>query len=258
MSGATCDRIGLPNTNPGKEAPLMKKKISYQVRNWKQYNRSLINRGNLTLWFCEDVVEAWYAPQISKRRRGRRFTYSDACIEMALTLRTLFHLPLRGTQGFLEGLIKMLDLKLTVPNYTRLSRRASLLNIEIKRMQKEGKEPTDLVIDSTGLKIYGEGEWKVRTHGKNKRRTWRKYHVSVDIDTHEVSAVELTAANVHDSTTFKNLLKNEVNLGKTYADGAYWSKSCFDAVAEKNGVHLTPVRTGTCIVRRDPSDGEKL
>ena len=235
----------------------MKKNISYRIRNWKQYNQSLINRGNLTLWFSSDAIKGWYAPIFAKGR-GRHFTYSDACIEMALTLRTLFRFPLRSTQGFLEGLVSMLGLKLRVPHYSRLSRRACALTIQLSRMKKEGKTPTDLVIDSTGLNIYGEGEWKMRTHGKDKRRTWRKYHVSVDPKSHEVIVIELTLANVHDCIPFEKLLKTPENLGKIYADGAYTHKRCFDAIAQARGDPFIPVRSGTTIVRKNPSDGQKL
>jgi len=235
----------------------MNKKVTYKVRNWKQYNRSLINRGNLTLWFSEDAIRSWYAPKIAKGR-GRDFIYSDACIEMALTLRTLFHFSLRATQGFLEGLIGMLGLGLKTPHYSRLSRRAQDLQIQILRMKKNGQTPTDLVIDSTGLKIYGEGEWKIRIHGKQKRRTWRKYHVSVDPDTHEVVAMELTHANVHDSAVINAVLETDDVIGEVYADGAYTHKNCFDTIAAKNGNPFIHVRTGTTIVRKNPSDGEKL
>jgi IS5 family transposase len=150
----------------------------------------------------------------------------------------------------------MLGLNLKVPHYSRLSRRAGSLKIDLPRSKKTG--PLDLVIDSTGLKIFGEGEWKMRTHGKQKRRTWRKYHVSVDPDTHEVVIVELTEANVHDCNIMKDLVKGQNNVGKVYADGAYTHPQCFDAVASVKGVPVIPVRTGTTIARGDPSEGLKL
>jgi hypothetical protein len=127
----------------------------------------LINRDNLTLWFSEDALKSWYQTPLSCKKRGRPFTYSSSYIELALTLRTLFRFPLRATQGFLERLVSLLGLKLQVSHYSRLSRRASALNIQLMKL-KESKKPTDLVIDSTGLKIFGEGEWKMRTHGKQK------------------------------------------------------------------------------------------
>lgn len=236
----------------------MEKKIAYRVRNWKAYNRSLINRGNLTIWFSEDAIKNWYHKPEKNKKRGRSFIYSDSYIELALTIRTLFHLPLRATQGFLEGLIFLLGLNLQVSHYSRLSRRAGNLDIQLNALKNTGKKPTDLVIDSTGLKIFGEGEWKMRTHGKQKRRTWRKYHVSVNPATHEVTAMELTEANVHDCTVLPKLLSKQKNVGKAYADGAYSFKEGFDAIAESGGTPSIPVRSGTTIVRKNPSAGQKL
>lgn len=236
----------------------MSKKITYRVRNWKDYDRSLINRGNLTLWFSEDVVKSWYQKPLKRKKRGRSFTYSDTYIELALTLRTLFHFSLRATQGFLEGMVSLLGLKLQVSHYSQFSRRASELDIQLIALKKRGKKPTDLVIDSTGLKVFGEGEWKIRTHGKQKRRAWRKYHVSINPDSHEVIAVELTAANVHDGNVIPILLCGQRNIGKVYADGAYTYKKSFDAIADVGGRPVIPIRSGTTLVKKEPSDGEAL
>lgn len=236
----------------------MTKKIAYRVRNWKSYNRSLINRGNLTIWFSEEAVKNWYQKPEETKKRGRSFIYSDTYIELALTIRTLFHLPLRATQGFLEGLVFLLGLNLTISHYSRLSRRAGTLDIQLNRLKKWVKKPTDLVIDSTGLKIFGEGEWKIRTHGKQKRRTWRKYHVSVNPATHEVTAIELTEGNVHDCTVLPTLLSKQKNIGTAYADGAYSFKQGFDAIAKSGGTPSIPVRSGTTIVKKEASTGEML
>lgn len=232
----------------------MSSKLTYRVRNWKQYNRALINRGNLTLWVSEEAIAGWYAP-VQNRGRGRSFTYSDSCIELALTLRTLFRFPLRSTQGFLEGLVKLMGLDLRVPHYSRLSRRAGSLQIALPRKEKSGK--LDLVIDSTGLKVYGEGEWKIRTHGKQKRRTWRKYHVAVDPETHEVVAQELTQSNFHDSKAVPALMTGLKNLGNVYGDGAYPTKKSLDAITGAGGHAIIPPRSGTSIVRKNPSPGEE-
>ena len=237
---------------------LLSNKIIYRVRNWKEYNRSLVNRGNLTLWFSDDAIKSWYQKPQKHKNRGRPTLYSDAYIELALTIRTLFHLPLRATQGFLEGLILILGLNLQVAHYSRLSRRAGTLNIQLNTLQRAGKHPTDLVIDSTGLKIYGEGEWKVRTHGKQKRRVWRKYHVSVNPETHEVTAMELTGSNVHDCTVLPALLSSQKDVGHVYADGAYSFKQGFDAIAKCGGTPSIPIRSGTSVVRKNSSPGELL
>lgn len=169
-----------------------------------------------------------------------------------------FVLPTNPKQGFLEGLILMLGLNLQVSHYSRLSRRAGDLNIKLTTLKNVGKAPTDLVIDSTGLKIFGEGEWKMRTHGKQKRRTWRKYHVSVNPATHEVTAIELTEANTHDCTVLPALLSTQTNVGKAYADGAYSFKQGFDAIARSGGTPSIPIRSGTTIVKNNPSAGEVL
>jgi hypothetical protein len=236
----------------------MTKKIAYRVRHWKHYNRSLINRGSLTIWFPEGAVKNWYQKPQKNKKRGRSLTYSDTYIELALTIRTLFHLPLRATQGFLEGLIFLLGFNLKVSHCSRLSRRASTINVQLNTLKNKGKKPTGLVIDSTGLKIFGEGEWKMRTHGKQKRRTWRKYHVSVNPATHEVTEIELTEANVHDCTVLPALLSTQKNVGKVYADGACSFKQGLDAIAQSGGIPSIPVRSGTTAVNKNPSPGQVL
>lgn len=233
----------------------MGKKVAYRVRNWRKYNRSLINRGNLTLWFNDDVTDSWYAKLKDKRSSGRPDFYSDQCIEVALTLRSLFHFPLRATQGFIEGLIELLGLKLDVPHYSRLSRRAGGLNVQY-HSAKSKRKPTDLVVDSTGLKIYGEGEWKMRIHGKSKRRTWRKLHVAVDPESMETIAMELTQANIHDDKVMSDLMSGQKNIGNVYADGAYISKDCFDSIAEAGGNAVIAIRSGTGLVNKNPSPGQ--
>lgn len=233
----------------------MTKKISYRIENWKAYNRSLINRGNITVWFCEDAIKNWYHVPAQNKSRGRSLTYSDSFIELALTLRRLFNFSLRATQGFMEGMVCLLGLGLQVSHYSRLSRRAATLQIDLPM---RSQTITDLVIDSTGLKVYGEGEWKVRTHGTQKRRTWRKYHVAVNPDSHDVLAVELTQAHVHDGHVVEKLLSNQTQIGKVYADGAYSFKQSFDAIADKGGMPLIAIRRGTGLVKKTPSSGEAL
>jgi len=235
----------------------MGQKKNYRVENWKEYNKSLISRGNLTLWFSDDMQSSWYAKPGKTRTAGRPLRYSHRCIEVALTLRSLFRFPLRATQGFLEGLVTMHKLDLKVPHYSRLSRRAAGLEVQFYS-KKSSKNPTDIVVDSTGLKIYGEGEWKMRTHGKQKRRTWRKLHIAINPDGFEVIALELTQANVHDDSVMPKLLQNQTITGKVYADGAYISKTCFDSIAATGGEAAIALRTGTGIVKKDPTPGQKL
>ena len=158
----------------------MCKKQQYKIRNWKEYNQALVQRGSLTYWFDEDVIAAWHNIEENNDtcRRGRPPIYSDMAIICALSLKVLFQLPLRATEGLLGSLFELMNLPLSVPNYTTLSRRQSHLEIELPSLIPN--DSRHIVIDSTGLKIFGEGEWKVRQHGYDKRRTWRKLHLGID------------------------------------------------------------------------------
>ncbi len=231
----------------------MSTKVTYRVRNWPKYNQSLINRGNITLWFSEDVIDAWYAKQKRNPLKGRPDFYSNQCIQAALTLRSLFHLPLRGTQGFIEGLLNVLKLNLQVPHYSQLSRRASSLKIQYYS-KTSAKIPKDLVIDSTGLKIYGEGEWKVRTHGRDGRRTWRKLHIAIDPKSKLTVSVALSSDKVGDSEMMVRLLKNKKNIGTVYGDGAYGSKDCFDSIVLTGAKAMIalPITTGIAKTKLSP------
>ena len=148
-------------------------KVVYRVRNWSSYEAGLKQRGSLTVWFAPEAVEAWYYQ--GPAQRGAQYEFSNVAIHTALTLRLIYHLPLRQTEGFVESLMALMGLALEVPDHSTLSRRQAGLAIDLPTSSKE--EPLHLVVDSTGLKVYGEGEWKVRQHGWAPRRTWRKLHV---------------------------------------------------------------------------------
>ncbi len=119
-------------------------------------------------------------------------------------------------------------------------------------------KPTDLVVDSTGLKIYGEGEWKTRVHGKQKRRAWRKFHLAIDLNNRETAAIELTSVRVHDEKVLPFLVKEQKDIGNVYADGAYVSKNCFDAIAEIGGEPIIPLHAKMGVARNNPSRGQLL
>ena len=146
-----------------------KYKTKYRVKNWAAYEASLRKRGDITVWFDEDAVSAWNAPP-SGRPGGQR-RYSNLAIVTALTLRLVFHLALRQTEGFVRSLIRIMDLDLKTPDHTTLSRRNS--SVEVPMLAKKHDGPIPLVVDSTGLKIVGEGEWHAYKHStSNKRRSW--------------------------------------------------------------------------------------
>ena len=208
----------------------MKKKSTYKVGNWKDYNRALINRGNLTVWIDDQAIESWnFAGPTG--RRGRINTFGDLAIESALLLRGLLKFPLRQTQGFLEGLFSMLKLPLDSPSYSTLSRRAAKLEVAIPTIN--WSEPINVLIDGSGLKVFGEGEWKMRVHGKSKRRTWRKIHIGINRESQEIVAVTLTESNVHDSMETAHLLDQIDSVASVTGDKGYDNKNAYDPIAAK-------------------------
>src|SRR5512143_2341956 len=193
------------------------KKATYRIRNWAEYNRVLVRRGSLTVWVDQEALDAWNHQ--GPPRWGAQFVYSDTAIQCLLTIRAVFHLPLRATQGMAQSVFDLMGLDLAVPHYSTLSRRAADLRVDLAR---KGKGPLHLVLDSTGLKVYGEGEWKVREHGYSKRRTWRKLHLAIDAETHEIQAVIVTEAKVDDAEMVDHLLKPIARpVGSAAADRAY-------------------------------------
>ena len=146
----------------------MKKKTQYRVRNWAAYNAALVHRGDLTVWVDEEALHAWQ--YTGPKQRGAQYIYAEAAIQCVLTLRAVYHLALRAAQGLAQSVFGLLQVSLPVPTYSTLSRRGARSEIELLKMPSSG--PVHLVLDSSGFKVYGEGEWKVRQHGWSKRRTW--------------------------------------------------------------------------------------
>ena len=231
----------------------MTARVRYKIRNWADYNQSLINRGNLTIWFDDDVVQAWNAVR-PNGRRGRDQTFSDIAIECALTLRRLFRLPLRQTQGLLDGLFTLLKVPLTAPYYTTLSRRADGLGADLQALPQSG--PINLVVDGTGLKIYGEGEWKMRTHGKGKRRTWRKLHLGINRESHEIVAITLTESNVHDSMQTGALLSQVARVDTVTGDKGYDNCNAYGPIAAAGARAIIPPRSGAALKTKNISWGD--
>jgi hypothetical protein len=193
-------------------------KIKYRVTNWPEYDAALVRRGSLTIWLTEEAIAAWQASATGKR--GGQPIYSAIAIETSLALRLVFHQPLRQTEGLLRSIADVLKIDIAIPDHTTLSRRGGGLPILPKRIDRN--EPLHLLVDSTGLKIYGEGEWLDQKHGIRSRRRWRKLHLGVDADTHEIVAVELTLDDVGDISVMPGLLNQiDVDVASMTADGAY-------------------------------------
>ena len=162
----------------GKSSRVNRKyKTKYRIRNWREYERGLRSRGDVTIWLSEEAIAAWTPPR--NGLRGGQLRYSNLAILTALTLRVLFLLPLRQTEGFLESLLRLMGLDLKAPDHTTLSRRNQTVEVPLLTRVHDG--PISLVVDSTGLKILGSGEWNVHKYkASRKRRDWRKLHIGVD------------------------------------------------------------------------------
>jgi hypothetical protein len=207
------------------------RKGTYRITNWKKYNEALVNRGSLTLWLDEDSLAAWSHSNLEVRR-GRPFVYSDTAVECLLTLREVFRLPYRQTEGLARSVIELMGLEIEVPDYSSLAKRAGKLAIDLEIVRRGG--PIDLVVDSTGLKVFGEGEWKVRQHGVGKRRTWRKLHLAINSKTQEIEA-SVVSTNGHDSDHAVPLLEQINRPIRTFrGDSAYDKWKVYAALDDRN------------------------
>ncbi len=197
-------------------------KSRYRVLNWAEYEAGLQRRGDLTVWLTNDALDSWRAPASGKP--GGQRTYADIAIEAALTIRMVFKLPLRQTEGFLRSLADLLEVDLPIPDHTTLSRRLRKLG-EIRLRRLATDRPIHILIDSTGLRIH---VGHLRKPPRN--RAWRKLHLAVDADTGEIVASDLTARRTHDCTQIPVLLEQIADpVASVSADGAYDTKAVYEA-----------------------------
>lgn len=214
-----------------------KRKRQYRIRNWRDYNSALVRRGSLTLWVEQGTVNKW-RDTAAPVRRGRRRFYSDLAVTCALTLREVYGLPLRATQGLTASVLRLLGADLTAPHYSTLSRRAASLEVKLPRLSTS---PLHLAVDSTGVKLYGEGGWKVRLHGAEKRRAWRKLHLAIDHRTHEVVSLSMTDKDTLDRREVRGLLAEaEGEVAEVLGDGAYDFQDCYAAIHERGARAVIP------------------
>ena len=201
-----------------------KPKRPYRSRNRADYNKALVQRGSLTLR-VEEHTRGVRLDQDRPARRGRRRTYTDVAITCALTLRAVYGLPRRSTQGLIRSLLRLRDADLPAPHTSTLARRAAVLALAWPRLNIG---PRHLAVASPGMKLYGAGAWQGSRHGTEKRRTWRKLHLAIDHRTHEVGARALTDKEVLDRSALPRLLsevKGEVT--EVLGDGAYDFQDCY-------------------------------
>ena len=202
----------------------------HRATNSAAYDAALRQRGSLTVWFTDAAAAAWKVEP--RTTRGGQYRYSALAIAMALTLRSVFRLALRQTDGLIGSIIALLDLDLAVPDHTTLSRRAESLDVVRPR---PGSGPVHLLVDSTGLKLCGSGEWLLAKHGTKTRRSWRKLHIAVDTDTGQIAAAALTTSDVNDASQVGPLLDQvDSPVASFTADGAYDQDGVYGQVAARH------------------------
>lgn len=205
-------------------------KKAYRVRNWSEYNKKLTQRGRVTFWVNEETAKKWHKTEKTKER-GRPKVYADVAIETCLIVKVLFNLPLRQCEGLVTDLFGLLKIKIQVPCYTQVCRRQRSLDVKLKHSVMGS---IHVVIDGTGLKVFGEGEWKVRQHGYTKHRMWRKLHIGIDVKTQEIVMMELSENNIGENKLLNPLL-NQYEDGFTTigADKGYDSFACHEEAGNR-------------------------
>ena len=225
-----------------------KYKTKYRVRNWASYERALIGRGNITIWLSRAAIAAW-KPE-GTRTRGAPPKDSDLAIETALTLRLLFHLPLRQAEGLLTSLFHLMGLDLRSPDHTTLSRRGQHLNLTLRRVPR--RAALHLFIDSTGLSMVGEGEWAAAKHGRRGRRGWKKLHLGVD-QAGVIVAQALTDSAVDDASTGIDLIETIASSARTVtADAAYDTLAFYETANTRGTTVVVPPAKTAKLSRRNP------
>lgn len=229
----------MPTKTPPKNSPATAKE-KWKITNWPQYDHALVQRGSVTLWFEEDFLQKHWRGAATGRR-GAPVKYSERAIQTMLMLKAVFGLPYRALEGFARSLMGLMQLNFPVPDHSHLSRRAQRLHVAIPRRPRPG--PIHVVVDSTGLKIHGEGEWKVRQHGVGKRRTWRKVHLAVDGHEKDVVGVEVTTVEWGDGEVFEGLMEQvEGPVEQIDGDGAYDTRHAYDVAAAHEARLVVPPR----------------
>jgi hypothetical protein len=193
-------------------------------RNWSKYTEALVNRGKLTLFITKDFADTWYIEydKDTPRARGGQAKYSEAAITSLLSLRFIFKLPLRAMEGLAQSLVEIAGVDIDVPDYSTLSIKLRDMKIKLPPVCKDSGGGYVASLDSTGVKIHGQGEWNRKKHSQKDRRQWVKMHLIIDNDTMQILGVEATADDVHDSEVFDQLIDTLPNkINKVLGDGAY-------------------------------------
>jgi Transposase DDE domain len=221
----TVQRMPEPHKRPYRHP---KYKTAYRVKNWHAYDQSLRDRGDITLWISQDAIDAWRAPMTGQR--GAQPVYADLAIQSVLTLRLLFRLPLRQTEGFLRSLLTLMGVTLPCPDHTTLSRRNATVAIQ-QQVERAPRGPISLIVDSSGLKVCGQGEWQSQKHGERTCKRWKKLHLGVD-EQGQILASTLTESHAQDPSQVPALLSQvDHGIERFIGDGMYDQAPVYAAVA---------------------------
>ena len=205
-------------------------KAKYKVTNWSEYTEALRRRGDITLWLTDEAITDWHPDKIPGKR-GRPQEYSNFAIECCLVLRQVYKLPLRQTQGFLDSLIQLMALNIKAPDYSNISKRS--VSLKLQKLICTIKSGSHIIVDSTGLKVFGKDEWHQKKHAVKARRTWRKLHLCVD-EKHHIVACELTDNSVGDTSAIEGLLNQVDDFDIFMGDGAYDGDPTYKKILDKN------------------------
>lgn len=215
-------------------------------RDWKQYNKQLVNRGKINLWIKPKVLEQW--KPIQAKKNGHPFRYSDELIKTMSVLRFKFKLSLRETEGFFRSFVEAIGSVIPTPCYTQVCRRMKILQLPAELLGK--KSITDIALDTTGLKVYGEGEWRAEKYGGKNR--WKKLHLALDPESGQLILAEITDEYVHDTTYLEDALKAAgKRRGKVLIDGIADSGKCYRLAREYNKTLYTPPKQGAVLRKED-------
>jgi hypothetical protein len=228
----------------------------YRIRNHRQYTTALINRGSLSVWFDSSSIDRWlnHLPAV---RRGRPLVYADAAIFCALLIREAYHLPLRQTQGLIGSLFLLLNIDLPVPHYSTLCRRARKLCIKLSAAPKH--QALHLLVDSSGFKVYGEGEWYTRLRKQFHRRTWRKLHIAVDHQSGMIVSATGSHKDLLDRNALPNLLEQiDQPVAALYGDGVYDFRDCYKVIFDKRAKPVIPPKQRAVVHEQTFMKGRNL
>jgi IS5 family transposase len=223
-------------------------KTRYRVGNWRVYERALVSRGDVTLWLSPEARAAWIGPRSG--RPGGQQRFSNLAIETAMTLRLVFRLPLRQTEGFVRSILTVMRTSLDAPDHTTLSRRSQLLDVLLRRLPATG--PLHLIVDSTGLSVVGGGEWAAAKHGGRGTRGWKKLHLSVD-RSGMIVAHSLTEATVDDASVGTDLIGAAAGpVASVTADAAYDTVAFYEAASARHAQVVVPPIMTAKVSRHGP------